>query len=209
LYYGTVLVSQERPPTGPRIERADAARNRERILGAIAELFAERDPADVSMDAVAERAGVGKPTLYRRFGDRAGLMRAVLEEHERDFQERLLRGPPPLGPGAPAIERIKAFLAGYLELVEAHLPALLVAEASAPGARLGTGAYASYKQHLALLLGDAGLAEPERGYVADVLLATTAADLYEGQRRSGLAPQTIRTLACEAAERLLGEPATG
>jgi len=190
-----------------RPERADAARNRERILGAIAELFAERDPADISMDAVAERAGVGKPTLYRRFGDRAGLMRAILEEHERAFQDRLLRGPPPLGPGAPPIDRIKAFLAGYLELVEAYLPALLVAEGAGPGARLRTGAYASYRQHLALLLAEAGLPEPERGYAADLLLATTAADLYDRQRSAGLEPETIRALAGGVAERLIGEAA--
>jgi AcrR family transcriptional regulator len=186
-----------------RRERADAARNRERILVAINELFAERDPADVSMDAIAERAGVGKPTLYRRFGDRAGLVRAVLEERERAFQAHLLRGPPPLGPGAAPLDRIVAFLEGYLELVDANLQALLAAESSSPSARLRTGAYASYHQHLTLLLGQAGIEGPARAYLADQLLAATAADLYEHQRARGLSPEEIRGLAADLAARII------
>jgi AcrR family transcriptional regulator len=53
------------------------------------------------MDAVAAEAGVGKGTLFRRFGDRAGLAVALLDERERDLQAAVLSGPPPLGPGAP------------------------------------------------------------------------------------------------------------
>ena len=82
-------------------ERADAARNRERILCAAQRLFAERGAGCVSMDEVAEAAGVGKGTLFRRFGSRAALARAVLSEHESAFQEGIIRGEPPLGPGAP------------------------------------------------------------------------------------------------------------
>ena len=61
-------VLSEDPP-----ERADAARNRGKVLAAAERLFAERGPSRVSMDAVAAEAGVGKGTLFRRFGDRAGL----------------------------------------------------------------------------------------------------------------------------------------
>jgi hypothetical protein len=56
----------------------------------------------------------------------------------------MLRGPPPLGPGAPPADRIVAFLEGYLGLVDAYLPALLAAEGAAPGARLRTGASAAH-----------------------------------------------------------------
>jgi len=45
-------------------------------------------------------AGVGKGTLIPRFGDRAGLAVALLDERERELQERILSGRPPLGPGA-------------------------------------------------------------------------------------------------------------
>src|SRR6476646_653324 len=85
-------------------ERADAARNRERILCAARRLFDERGAGCVSMDDVAEAAGVGKGTLFRRCGSRASLAAAVLSERERSFQEAIIRGEPPLGPGAPARE---------------------------------------------------------------------------------------------------------
>ncbi|NUP35066.1 MAG: helix-turn-helix transcriptional regulator, partial [Streptomycetaceae bacterium] len=64
----------------PRRERADAVRNRRRILDAAAELFAAHGVEQVSMDAIATAAGVGKGTLFRRFGDRAGLAAALLHE---------------------------------------------------------------------------------------------------------------------------------
>lgn len=56
--------------------RADARRNRERILAAAREVFVERGP-DAPLDEIATRAGVGNATLYRRFPDRAALMRAL------------------------------------------------------------------------------------------------------------------------------------
>ena len=61
------------------------------------------------MEDVACKAGVGTGTLYRRFGDRAGLALALLDEQTREFQNELIAGPPPLGPGAPASERLRAF----------------------------------------------------------------------------------------------------
>ncbi|MGC4744494.1 TetR/AcrR family transcriptional regulator [Micromonospora sp. DT201] len=60
---------------GPRL-RADARQNREQIIEAARALFAERG-VDVPMEEVARRAGVGAATLYRRFPDRAALVRGV------------------------------------------------------------------------------------------------------------------------------------
>ena len=92
------------PAIEPRAaqERADAARNRARILEAAGALVAEQGIECVSMEDVARAASVGTGTLYRRFGDRAGLAFALLDEQTRDFQNALISGPPPLGPGAPA-----------------------------------------------------------------------------------------------------------
>src|SRR5262245_9119509 len=56
--------------------RADARRNRERVLEAARDVFVEQGP-DAPLDEVARRAGVGVATLYRRFPDRASLSRAV------------------------------------------------------------------------------------------------------------------------------------
>ncbi|MFE5535765.1 TetR/AcrR family transcriptional regulator [Streptomyces sp. NPDC056492] len=62
-----------------RPERADAQRNREAVLAAADALFAASSgPHGVSMDDIAAAAGVGKGTLFRRFGDRAGLIGAVI-----------------------------------------------------------------------------------------------------------------------------------
>lgn len=57
--------------------RVDAARNVDRIVDAAGALFEERGP-DVTLEEVARRAGVGVATVYRRFGTREGLVRAVV-----------------------------------------------------------------------------------------------------------------------------------
>ncbi|HEV2723285.1 MAG TPA: helix-turn-helix domain-containing protein, partial [Thermoleophilaceae bacterium] len=119
-------------------ERADAARNRAKILAASRRLFAERGVEHVSMDEVAQAAGVGKGTLFRRFGDRAGLARALLDDSERALQDALLRGPPPLGPGAPAGDRLRAFFSALLDLLEEHRELLLASESGRPTARFRT-----------------------------------------------------------------------
>jgi AcrR family transcriptional regulator len=59
--------------------RADARRNRDQILMAAREIFAERG-ADVAMEEIARRASVGVGTLYRRFADRETLIRAVFHD---------------------------------------------------------------------------------------------------------------------------------
>jgi AcrR family transcriptional regulator len=157
------------PEPSPR-ERADAARNRARILAAAEELVAEQGIEAVSMEAVARAACVGTGTLYRRFGDRAGLAFALLDDHTRDFQNALISGPPPLGPGVPASERLRAFGEGYLDLLERHA-ALMVA--AAPGAKEAEGPYSLYTTHLAILLREAA---PERdaAFTAEALMATLA-----------------------------------
>ncbi|MET7335212.1 helix-turn-helix domain-containing protein [Nonomuraea sp. NPDC005650] len=138
----------------PVKERADAARNREKVLAAAARLFAEKGVEAVSMDAVAAEAGVGKGTLFRRFGDKSGLAVALLDSRERDLQQRILSGPPPLGPGAPAPERLTAFVAAYLDYLFAHLDLVRMSETASPGARYRIGAYRFWHRHVAILLAE-------------------------------------------------------
>lgn len=83
------------------VERGDAARNRALLLAAARRLIDERGANTVTMDDVATAAGVGKGTLFRRFGSRAGLMIVLLDEDEKTEQRAFMFGPPPLGPGAP------------------------------------------------------------------------------------------------------------
>ena len=155
-------------------ERADAARNRLRVLAAAERLFAERGVGGVTMDDIAAAAGVGKGTLYRRFVDKGGLAVALLDQREREFQQQLLTGPPPLGPGADPAERLAAFITGYLTFVQRQLDLVLLSETATPGARLRTGAHAFWRQHCRYLLGLAGAPHPDLR--ADLLLAGLAAD---------------------------------
>jgi polyketide synthase 12 len=92
-----------------RPERADAARNRQQLLATAREMLAESGADQLTMDALAERSGLGKGTVFRRFGTRAGIFQALLDDLERELQQQILSGPPPLGPGAPAAERLIAF----------------------------------------------------------------------------------------------------
>jgi AcrR family transcriptional regulator len=76
------------PTTGSRPRRADAERNRARILLAARELLAERG-LDASMPDLAERAGVGVGTLYRAFPDKEHLVAAVIAERLGWFAEQV------------------------------------------------------------------------------------------------------------------------
>ena len=168
---------------GPPPERADAARNRAKILTAARRLFAERGVDQVSMDDVAAAAGVGKGTLFRRFGDRAGLALALLDEGEREVQEAVLRGPPPLGPGAPPGERLRAFFSAMLGLLEEHRELLLASETGLPTARFRIAVYAAWHQHIALLIGEAR-PDANAPLLAHLLLSTLSAGLFDHLRRA-------------------------
>src|ERR1700754_4595571 len=85
-----LLALPEQPPL-----RADAARNREKLLKAAACLFEQRGVDAVPLDDVVAAAGVGKGTLYRIFGDKSGLAAALLDERERALQQEILAGDPP------------------------------------------------------------------------------------------------------------------
>jgi AcrR family transcriptional regulator len=83
--------------TTARPMRADARRNREALLQAAAELFAE-EGTDVSLEAVAARAGVGIGTLYRNFPNRDSLVEAAYRTevaHLCDAASELLTSRPP------------------------------------------------------------------------------------------------------------------
>ncbi|MFI1974830.1 MULTISPECIES: TetR/AcrR family transcriptional regulator [Streptomyces] len=137
----------------PAPERADAARNRRKILDAAARIVAEKGPDAVTMNQVAHACGIGVGTAYRRFGDVSQLLWALLDDRERQFQEAYMSGPPPLGPGAPAAERLDAFLGALVDRVEEQRALLLAAHAAGPGARYHSGAYRVMHTHVALLIG--------------------------------------------------------
>ncbi|WP_211216309.1 TetR/AcrR family transcriptional regulator [Longispora albida] len=194
-YQELVELRTSPPPAG----RADAARNRTTVLAAAAQLFAEHGVENVSMDAIAAAAGVGKGTLFRRFGDRAGLAVALLDTRERELQQAILDGPAPLGPGAPDGERLAAFVSAYVDYLLGHLDLVRMSETAAPGARYRIGAYRFWHRHVALLMG--GAADPE--YAAHALLASLAAE-HVTALLPDLGPDRVRAGVLETAQRLAG-----
>lgn len=184
-------------------ERADAARNRRRILAAAERLFAQRGVRCTSMDAIAAEAGVGKGTLFRRFGDRATLALAVLDESERALQDAILSGPPPLGPGAPPRERLVAFGEAMLDRMEAHGDLVLDAEIATAWRR--TQPYAVRWAHVRMLVEEA---RPgcDVDYVTDVLLGALAAELFAHHRQTRELPlERLKAGFADLVDRVLAD----
>ncbi|MEU7423026.1 MULTISPECIES: helix-turn-helix domain-containing protein [unclassified Streptomyces] len=131
--------------------RADAARNRARLLEAAARLIAEHGVAGVTMEAVAAAAQVGKGTVFRRFGDRTGLLMALLDHSARRLQTDFLCGPPPLGPGAPPLQRLRAFGVAVLYRSAEQLDLQLAAQPE-PNRRFSHPAAGALRTQVTMLL---------------------------------------------------------
>jgi AcrR family transcriptional regulator len=191
-------VLQDEPPL-----RADAARNRDKVLAAAEKLFAERSADCVTMDAVAAEAGVGKGTLFRGFGDRAGLVLALLQEHETRLQESIIRGPAPLGPGAPPVDRLIAFGERLLQHLAQH--GELIAAAEGRLDRYRTGPFMVYHAHVAMLVREAA-PEADWEYLTDTLLASLAATHVRYLKRRGMDDDRLAAGWADVVRRLLSWP---
>jgi len=193
----------ELPLAGAPAPRADAARNREKVLDAARRLFAERGVDSVTIEQIARAAGVGKGTVFHRFGDRAGLVMALVDEQERALQEQLLRGPPPLGPGAPPAERLAALLDALVDLLERYGDLLRDSEAARPGARYSAGAYAAWHRHTTLLIAEAR-PESDAPVLAHLVLAPLAAEHFKHLREDeGVGPARLRAALRALADRVM------
>jgi len=144
------LLVTDQPPQ----ERGDAARNRTLLLDAARRLIAERGADAVTTDDIAAAAGVGKGTLFRRFGSRAGLMMVLLDEDEKAEQQAFMFGPPPLGPGAPALERLLAYGRDRLQFVHTHHA--LISESNRDPQMRFNEPMMLHHRHIRVLLEDAG-----------------------------------------------------
>lgn len=171
------------------VERADAARNRKLLLDAASELVQQSGADALTMDALAKHAGVGKGTVFRRFGNRAGLMYALLDESDRKLQAAYMFGAPPLGPGAPPLERLLAF--GRARLSFTEIEGDVLRAATDKPARYSGAPYNIAKTHVSMLLRQAG-AVGEISLLADSLLAPLDAALVLHQIRvSGFGLQQV------------------
>jgi AcrR family transcriptional regulator len=177
------------PPT----ERADAARNRVHLLATARQMLAERGADKLTMDGLAEQAGLGKGTVFRRFGSRAGIFQALLDDDERAFQDQVLAGPPPLGPGAPPVDRLIAYGRARIAFLIEHRE---IARAALDGSQpVPAGAQTPLSQlHIRVLLGQAGLGPADLDVLAiqltaaldgPLLLYLSTDDLAEPAGRAG------------------------
>ncbi|GAA2771166.1 TetR/AcrR family transcriptional regulator [Nonomuraea dietziae] len=186
-------MTRELPIAGqPPAERADAARNRQRIIEVATRMVEANGAANLSLDEVAREANVGVGTVYRRFGDRSGLIYALIDAGERALQEAFMTGPPPIGPGAPPAERIRAFLHALVDRKVAQQELFVLLEMGSSKARF-SGPYMVHHTHLATLLAEARPGADAR-FLADALLAPLSACLIGYQQAErGMSAEQIKS----------------
>jgi AcrR family transcriptional regulator len=194
------------PPLLPLIgapppERRDAARNRALLLDAAQELVERCGVEAVTMDAVATAAGVGKGTVFRRFSSREGLMAALLDHSETEWQRQVMSGPPPLGPGADPWERLLAFGRSRLETTLLHADLIRAA------GRAGTRSFAAYSfaaLHLRHLLTELRV-EGDLPILVTALLAPLEIPILDQQVRiEGFPVDRVHAGWAELARRVVG-----
>jgi AcrR family transcriptional regulator len=182
-----------------RPERRDAARNRELLLDAAHRLVGQCGVDGVTMDAVAGTAGVGKGTVFRRFGSRAGLMAALLDDGEARWQGLVISGPPPLGPGAPPFDRLLAFGESRLDrnLLNADL---MLAAVGRVGRSLPAVAF--WTAHVRHLLGELDM-RGDRQLLAVSLLAPLEVTILRQHQAAGVGRDRILAAWCDLARRVV------
>lgn len=154
--------------------RADAARNREAVLQAAGRLFdTADDPAGVSMDDVAAAAGVGKGTLFRRFGDRAGLIRALYELRTERMTAELEEGG-----DEGAVDAVARTMDALLRFKIENRALSRALESLGGGSPYTNAAYGGLHARLAALI--AATRGPEAAdFLAHALLAAVRSDLVD------------------------------
>lgn len=203
---GLVAVTPETLTLSRRLSRAQAARRSAAIAAARA-LAAEGGDAAVTMQAVAERSGVGRATLYRYFASKDHLLAEVVVAWGADLTAELRASPPAAAlPG----ERVAEVLLRVLEAARAEprLTAAALASATSPdpeairaGARFGS----LIRSYLDVALGEAP--SPERDELAALLghvFFSSVLHMTSGRIAPGEAAAAVRA----AARRLLQEGAT-
>lgn len=154
-----LILLDERPT------RADAVKNRDLLLKTAAQLFEIHDASVVTMSTIAQAAGVGKGTLYRHFASKTDLCHALLDEDQRELQNRtLLR----LRNQNPPLEDLAWYLEQVVDFVIKHMPLLSVVGETSGESALAHQAHIWWRQTIRGLLGRSGIAG-DLDYMADTL----------------------------------------
>jgi len=187
----------------PAPVRRDAARNREALFQAAQRLMESCGVDGITMDALAAEAGVGKGTVFRRFESREGLMAALLDHSETQWQTSVMSGPPPLGPGAPPWDRLMAFGRSRLETTLVH--ADLIRAAGSTGAR-SYAAYSFAAMHVRYLLGDLGVSGDVPLLATALMAPLEAPILHQQVRIEGLLTDRVYAGWVDLARRIVRPP---
>lgn len=183
--------------TAKPVERADAARNRAAILDAARRLLKKRPIGEICMDELAEAAGVGKGTLYRRFADRASLCRALLDDEASRLQQRVLSNFG-LSMRAGFVERLEHLLEEMFEFSAENAALLSEANAFERGlsSRFDHPAHVWIRDTIALYLSKA-VSNGEMKAIpsettADFILAALDPDLLRWHLEHGRGKETLK-----------------
>lgn len=172
-----------------RKERADAARNRSAILHATRTLLAEHGADALTMDRVAAAAGVGKGTIFHRFGSRSGLLYALVAEPAETLMAEISEGPPPLGPGAPAGDRLVAFLEAMTTMMAENVELMAAYRAAPMDPHPRTAEFhGTWDRHITTLLHGVR-PDLDAAVVGRLLLSTIGSEFAAGMVRAGQTDQ--------------------
>jgi AcrR family transcriptional regulator len=181
-------------------ERRDAAANRALLLETAARLFAARGVAAVSMAEIAQEAGVGKGTLYRRFAHKGEICLGLMNNQLKAFQDEQLEMMRQMSAaGEPYLQQLERFLRALVVFTEEHMPLLYEVEQYSQLPENENFERPHFWQYLTVfgLLREARRAgEVDAGldaaFTAEAILAPLTAQTYRFQReRLGFTPQRI------------------
>jgi len=193
----------DKAPTSVRPERRDVAEGRRRILAAAQYLFANNNICAVTMEEIAQVAGVGKGTLYRKYAHKGALCLALLETYENQLQMEVEQYLDSAQPSASPFTLLSWFMDQLITFNEEHFTLLRAIRNQESGTRDFSMYHCpryqwEYQVTLDLLKRSGehsrhndSLNEAE--YLADALLAPLDIDLYLFQRNiRGYSPERIR-----------------
>lgn len=169
--------------------RADAMKNRALLLATAKRLFAEQKVADVTMSAVADAAGVGKGTLYRHFENKFELSMALLDEDQRNLQDRTLSR---MREEGPTIDTLKWFIAEVILFTERNSELLCVsAGENGPVGSLAHPAHWWWRQTIRGLVAQIN-SRCDADYLADaIFVLLDVHNIYFLQRERGYSLQQV------------------
>jgi AcrR family transcriptional regulator len=196
-------ITDQAAPSTWLAHRQDAQRNHDRILQACRALLRASPTSTPSMDAVAEKAGVGKGTLYRHFADKSALFLALLDTDARALQDHVQhRCGLPKG-GCPH-EQLRALWSALVEFAVDHAEVLAVAEHHVSLGELFDSTPNHWRsvelqRHLRAVGMDAALVP----MLGDALLAALTSSVIRRERaRGGNPQQTLMALLAHTTARL-------